>query len=205
MMPRFYLRLLLIPFLLFSTALLIVRAQAYDNLELSQLLLPEGCPAPCFMGIRPQATTMDDAVQILKANPWVQAVDYDQTNNPSGYISWTWSDQQPSWIIGEDRGEIRGADNLVKAITVYTNIPLGDTQLVLGPPEFEIIDPERDQEGLISLYMAFYSRRGLLIENWQRCQVTEPLRNKVIIKVSAASTTANSKPIHSLKDLFRVC
>ncbi len=51
-MPRFYLRLILIPIALFTLVLIVIHAQPYDDHELRELLLPEGCPAPCFMGIR---------------------------------------------------------------------------------------------------------------------------------------------------------
>ena len=50
---RLHLGLILIFAILFTSALLIVHAQLYDNHELRDLLLPDGCPAPCFMGIRP--------------------------------------------------------------------------------------------------------------------------------------------------------
>lgn len=50
-MTRTFLRLSLPLILLFTTALFIIRAQPYNDHELRELLLPEGCSAPCFMGV----------------------------------------------------------------------------------------------------------------------------------------------------------
>ena len=52
-MIHLYVRLTLLPVLLLTVALLLIRAQPYDDHELRALLLPEGCPAPCFMGEDP--------------------------------------------------------------------------------------------------------------------------------------------------------
>src|SRR5437868_2844239 len=92
-MPRFYLRLILTPFLLFSTALLLIFAQPYDDHELRQLLIPKGCPAPCFIGIRPGVTTMEETLAILKSNQWIGDI-----QQHAGTIEWTWSEASPRII-----------------------------------------------------------------------------------------------------------
>ncbi|MEP6988427.1 MAG: hypothetical protein ABI970_22685 [Chloroflexota bacterium] len=200
-MSRLFLRLTLFLLLIFTAALLLIHAQPYNDHELRAVLLPEGCPAPCFMGIRPGVTTVDEAMKLLAANGWV-----DQINNQSSYISWKWRDQKPPWISQNEQGEIRLTDQRVSTITIYTDLPLGNTRLAFGLPDVEMVDPEKDQNNPISLYMAFYNQKGLLFENWQPCNVTEPLRTTVMIKMSEASTTkAFSKPINSLTDLFRAC
>jgi len=71
-MTRFYIRWLFIPLIVFSIALWLIRLQPDDEHELRQLLLPEGCPAPCFLGIRPGVTTYDEAIQLLVASKWVE-------------------------------------------------------------------------------------------------------------------------------------
>src|SRR5882762_8583233 len=94
LMHRFYFRLILIPLALFTAALLLIHTQPYDDHDLRQLLLPEGCPAPCFMGIRPGVTTMDEAEQLLNENQWVNKITFASDT----YIAWTWNGKQPSWI-----------------------------------------------------------------------------------------------------------
>jgi len=202
---RIYARLIVILLLLFTAALLLINIRPYDDHDLRQLLLPEGCPAPCFMGIRPGVTTQDEAITLLKANKWVDKVNTETLNNMVGYISWTWSDQKPKWIQKNIQGEIRAANNLVSTITVYTDMPLGDTRLALGLPDMEIVDPERDQRGPIFLYMAFYGQKGLLIQNWQSCDVSEPFRSTVLVKIGTVSSTTSSEHFNSLNDLFHSC
>src|SRR5262249_36733781 len=68
---RLYLHLILLPLVIFTAALLLAHTQPLDDHELRELLLPEGCPAPCFMGIRPGVTTEDDAIAIIKASKWI--------------------------------------------------------------------------------------------------------------------------------------
>ena len=104
-MPRFYLRFLIITFLLFSATLLLIHAQPYDDHELRELLLPEGCLAPCLMGIRPGVTTMDEAVAILQANKWVAQIKK-ESNGFGDTIKWTWNNQIPERIIPTSHGQI---------------------------------------------------------------------------------------------------
>src|SRR3954452_886073 len=99
-MLRFYLRLVSLPILLFTAVLLLIHAQPYDDHELRQLLLPDGCPAPCFMGIRPGVTTIEEAGRILEASEWAK----DVQNGPFDLI-WRWSNRKPDWIgAGENFG-----------------------------------------------------------------------------------------------------
>jgi len=92
-MLRFYLRLIFIPVLIFTLVLILIRARPYDDHGLRKLLLPEGCPSPCFMGIRPGVTTGEEAIRILKMSGWVTQVTQDLN-----VISWTWNGKQPHYL-----------------------------------------------------------------------------------------------------------
>lgn len=97
-MTRFYLRLILVATILFTALLLIIHAQPYDDHELRQLLLPEGCPAPCFMGIRPGVTTMDEAVKLLRTSDWVDRLtigESEPSSSRTARITWIWSEKAP--------------------------------------------------------------------------------------------------------------
>src|SRR5678816_3271580 len=75
-MLRFYLRLTFLPVLVLTVATLLIHTQPYDDRELRQVLLPEGCPAPCFLGIRPGVTTGDDAIKLLQQSGWADHIEY---------------------------------------------------------------------------------------------------------------------------------
>jgi hypothetical protein len=68
MMIRYLLRWMLILSSALLLPVLLIRAQPYDDRALREFLTPpEGCPAPCFMGIRPGVTTAEEAEQLLAA------------------------------------------------------------------------------------------------------------------------------------------
>ncbi len=67
-MIRLYGRLFILGLLVFTTLLLLIHAQSYDDHELRELLMPEGCSSPCFMGIKAGVTTVENAVKNLEAS-----------------------------------------------------------------------------------------------------------------------------------------
>src|SRR6185369_14911882 len=97
-MLRFYSRFILTPIVAFTVVLMLIHAQPYDDRELHQILLPEDCPPPCFMGIRPGVTTVDEVIKVLQNNKWVGQIENQTQSNLVGSITWAWSDQTPSWI-----------------------------------------------------------------------------------------------------------
>jgi hypothetical protein len=102
--------------IIFTVALLLIHAQPYDDTELRAFLFPANdCAAPCFMGIQPGVTTIDDALAVLETNAWVGEV-Y-KINYPS-YLSWSWSGLQPTFIDSSKNGEIaaysgRGVEKII--------------------------------------------------------------------------------------------
>lgn len=69
------LKLALLITVLFTMLMLLIHAQPYDDMELRAFLTPpDGCPAPCFMGIQPGLTTLRDTAKHLKSNPNVTEV-----------------------------------------------------------------------------------------------------------------------------------
>jgi hypothetical protein len=204
-----YLRLIVILITLLTAVLLLIHSQPYDDHGLNDLLKPADCSAPCFMGIQPGVTTQDEAIKLLQASAWVKHVETQTLNNMVGYITWTWSDQKPSWIDGREQGEIRAANQVVSNIMIYSDIPLGNTRLALGVPDAEMFDPGRTADGPILLYMAFYDQRGILVQNFQPCNLTEPLRSMVTLKISSVTSTQSFMQTltrdHSLRDLYRAC
>ena len=141
-MFRFYLCLVIVPFLIFTAALLI-RAQPYDDHELRQLLLPEGCPAPCFMDIRPGVTTVKEAILILEASGWVKDIHLTKATSVTDgetFISvrWIWNEKQsrlidstfPGYLISYEQ-DIRSA---VDEVHISTAIASGFIQLILQFP-----------------------------------------------------------------------
>ncbi len=203
-MIGFYLRRVLWPVLLFTVLLMMIRIRPYDDHEARQLLLPDGCPAPCFIGIQPGISTAKDALKQLEASTWITNID-DLTRGSQGYIRWDWSDQKPEWISDDTKGKLWIVENLVDTITIYSDFVLGETQLALGLPEGELVDPTQNRSGTSSLYTAFYNQKGLQLKIWQPCNVVEPYLRPVIVMFSPKSKAYAYPYRNWLKDVFRVC
>ena len=140
-MTRFYLRLALLPLALFSTVLLLIHAQPYDDHELRQLLLPEGCPAPCFMGIRPGVTKTSEMLQILKASGWVDKIEEGDFGDFYGGIDW--NGKQPLiWQINAPEVEIYAnrdfPNGKVKAFLVSSTLSLSSFWITFGKPYWSL-------------------------------------------------------------------
>ena len=105
-MTTFYLRLALLPLLFITAVMLAVRAQPYDEQvrkELGQLLFGSECPAPCFLGIRPFKTTVNEAVDLLNTSGWVSdIIKLDKCCEPFIYDI-VWSPDAPDWLDREQR------------------------------------------------------------------------------------------------------
>jgi hypothetical protein len=201
-MSRFYLRISLIPIALFTLVLILIHAQPYDDHELRELLLPEGCPAPCFMGIRPGVTTVDEAIKILEVNKWIGKINNETSDNDIGFIYWNWSDQAPNWISKNGRGVIWATQKIVHSILIDTQFLLGDTRLVFGLPNYELIEPELMPS---ILYSAFYDQWGVAIQYWHSCHSAHPLLHYISIKFSVPLPADNFLHSDSLNDLLGIC
>jgi hypothetical protein len=163
-MTRFYLRLVILPFVIFIVVLLLMHAPRYDNHELRELLPPEGCPAPCFMGIRPGVTTMTEAERLLNENKWVGKITF--ANNT--YITWIWSGQQPTWIDQTPKGSLSGVDDTVTALQVSSRIRFGDMQLDMG--RNGILEQWAYQTGRYATYTVSYPEHHLKLNFMVDCQ-----------------------------------
>ncbi|MBI1278946.1 MAG: hypothetical protein GC179_12530 [Anaerolineaceae bacterium] len=141
-MLRFYLRLALIPIALFTIALILIHTQPYDDHELRELLLPEGCPAPCFMGIRPGITTKDEAMKLLASSGWVEMGDSTSLiENDNFPLTLKWNGKQAQLLNAEEGFGLRvifqrASPKTVVQITfnLTTQVSLGDVYLLLGKP-----------------------------------------------------------------------
>lgn len=142
-MLRLLLRYALGSSLLLVLPLWLIRAQPHDNQVLAALLtLPEDCAAPCFMGIRPGTTTMEQALSILQTHPWAEVVQQGYPRHDiwprSGFrdLSWTWSDavsdeidtRYPGTIVFVDSGDA----TVVEFLRIHTRLPLPLVEASLG-------------------------------------------------------------------------
>jgi hypothetical protein len=143
----------------FALLIAIIVAQRSDDSNLRQFLLPpDGCPIPCWQGIRPGVTRWDEANQLLKSHPWVQlVVYYPGMDSNSGLITWTWSEAHPVDINANRVGTLWVENGVVKAIDIPTTIPFGQIWLLLQRPEQGIILTTSVQPRRVEHHAAYLS------------------------------------------------
>jgi hypothetical protein len=141
-MSRIYFKIALPLFGMFIliTGVIYARSSPYDDRDLRALLTPDGCPAPCIMGIRPGVTTAYEAVQKLQENPWVKDLQVNR-NSDGAMVSaqWEWNGKQPSLIPSQspafllfsmtDEGAI-----FIDKMTLTTSVPIAYAYLLMGQP-----------------------------------------------------------------------
>jgi hypothetical protein len=171
-------RVLILPIValpaLFMMCIGLIQAQPYDGHQLRALLTPpNGCTMPCFIGIRPGITRLDDAVAILRTHEWVGEVTpavYHRGDTVSGFIYWFWNGQQPVVLGGNSQQTLRIEDGVVQDISIYTNIALADAWLLYGLPSRAIVAfrPSTTQ-GEIILNSNGYPELGLAVVSNPPC------------------------------------
>jgi hypothetical protein len=135
---RFIFRGSLLLIVALAAAITLVRAQPHERPPDLRAFLspPDGCTAPCWQGIRPGVTTVNDAYDILEQLEWVESVDlYIDLNS----LVWTWNGTQPDWIDASQRGVVVMDGKHVQYVGFSTNLSFGDVWLALGAPEQNVV------------------------------------------------------------------
>jgi hypothetical protein len=148
---------LLIPLTL-AAAMLVALAQArpHDDSALRELLLPpDGCPAPCWLGIQPGITRLDAAAGTMEETGRLEAVE--RPFRYSGEVSGA----EMSVSLMDHPGT--AAENpIIEAVRLkLTGVTLGEIQLALGQPD-RVITYITPQYGNTS-FVAAYSRYSLYV------------------------------------------
>jgi hypothetical protein len=182
-MLRFYLRFAVIP-LFFTGILALIHAQPYDNSGLREFLLPEGCPAPCFMGIRPGVTSATEAIRTLEISGWVSQLETTATS-----VSWSWNGKQPAFIDVLQRPYINfskplSKDAVVIDMIIPTQFPMGSVMLLMKKPLSFMVLRAANNYGLISevTYVALrYNDIRIQGSTFCPSQIHDVMQRKVIL------------------------
>jgi len=134
-------------------ALLLIHIQPNEDSELRHILLPEGCPAPCFMGIRPGVTTGEEAIKLLQKSGWAGHFEYVLYGSE---LKLKWNRSSPSWLTND--GAYGGPviwiqHGLVSEFRIDTTLSLGAIQLVMGTSPLQKIYVDH-REGYKYLFYA---------------------------------------------------
>lgn len=129
-MFRLILRIAVLPFIILSATLLTIRAQPYANPDVRSFVLPEGCPAPCFMGIQPGITKPQDAIDQLRGSNMIAKVGVSESLQT---VAWFWNDNPSALLNKQEIPALFYDHHSVSSIRLYTTISLGELLLELEP------------------------------------------------------------------------
>ncbi|MBZ0303948.1 MAG: hypothetical protein K8J31_29690 [Anaerolineae bacterium] len=118
-----------------------LRPAVEPNLEgyLRLFSTSDTCPRTCLLGIQPDATTLNQAVALLQAHPWVQSV---QTSSGTTFersvtLTWEWSGAQPEIIAADQPGVLFARwypginDYIVSSLSIETRLRFEDLRRAL--------------------------------------------------------------------------
>ncbi len=136
---RCWLRFVTVVTALWLLPVLLIRAQPYDDRDLRAFLAPSAdCLAPCFMGIRPGVTTIEEAMLILQGSPWVS--DRIESREFSRIII-VWEGSESSLIDTASSGRLSFSGGVIQNINIRTHITLGDLWAGLGQVDWATQTP----------------------------------------------------------------
>ncbi len=214
---QLFLRLVLILNVVLALPIFIIRAQPRP--EQASLDLPvsiEDCLQPCFLGIRPGVTTVDEAMSILQSHEWVQSVQLRAAGNGYGQIRWGWSGLQTALIDDSYEGRItfyweeddpinkQPGTVTVDTLLLHTRLRMHDAQTWFGAPDSGTITIDYFDDHL--QYSAAYHRRAasLRLSTTVACPATWMsywnARVDLMLTIGHGSSTYLEPP-----DILRLC
>lgn len=134
-MIRLWLHGVVAALITFALAVGAIAGQPRDNADIRAFFsAPDGCTAPCFLGIHPGVTRRDEALAVLQAQPWITGLQDDGDS-----IKWMWNGRQPAFISQLDSrfyaGRVDFRDELVTSISLPTAVRYGDFLALFGTPD----------------------------------------------------------------------
>ncbi len=182
-MLRLLLRPLCAALLLSVLPMVVIRAQTHDDSSLRAFLTPpEGCLAPCFMGIRPGVTSTQEAIALLREHAWVERIEANENQVDTrgrllyGTLTWTWSDAAPAEIDRTEQGRIffNQPDPFYNALVVHsiqiqTRVRTFRVQEWFGPPDYSMVSYQNRHLGYAVSYFLEDVPAAVMISTRMTC------------------------------------
>jgi hypothetical protein len=149
----------------------LIRSQPRDDDALRAFLSPPaGCPVPCFIGIRPGETTLEDAVAILSTHDWVDDVEV----KDGGMVRWHWAETNPGWLDTSADNWIRTDDGRVVYVGVATRVTMGDLWLALDQPLHGVVVGGLEGGEPFAFFLGVYYERRVMVSAGGACPLHPP-------------------------------
>jgi hypothetical protein len=203
-------RLALALMAVFVLAITAIRSQPYDDSDVRAFLLPpEGCEAPCFLGIRIGISTKEEATALLESQGGTITSDAGRTYfDDSVEFLWQWSGPGIRFIRSDKPMIVDVIEGKVSRMRIPMQISLGETWLALGAPFYGAIGTS--QNGTPSIgYGGVYADYQFLISTSPRCPAGPLWKHPADLFYATAQGSINdrelSQPSQFPNQSYRMC
>jgi hypothetical protein len=162
---RFQMRVTLSLLVIFIATLLVFHVQPYDR-DIKDILLPDDCPLPCFMGIRPGITRQTQAIDILKASLWVSEINLQKLPY---IVEWKAAPAAERWPNLDTLNVVSFSGDLVENVDLNMNLNVSDVLMVLGRPDIKNIMMDINH----FYYTGVYIKDGVIVREQHLCPAAE--------------------------------
>jgi len=150
--------------LMFAVLVALAQARPHDDADLRALLLPDGCPAPCWQGIRLGETRLNTAGAMMES-------ELEPIERPDRYRGRLFG--SPVSVALMTHPGVRGANPVVEMVRLrLPETSFGELQLALGQPD-RVLAYTTPEHGYTPL-MAVYSHYSLyVLVNMPTCALNQ--------------------------------
>src|SRR5690606_1648114 len=146
-----------------AAAISVIFVLPYPPTDLDPLLdAPPDCAMPCWQGIQPGKTSLDEAIALLERSPWVSEI-YPALNS----VDWEWNGAQPA-LDGDTSGwQLQGRmqfdqDDTIMNVVMRTRLSFRALWMALGTPDrVMLLSPDTTLPFRYIYHIAVYDRYSL--------------------------------------------
>ncbi len=158
-------RVMLLIWLGLAGAALTIYAARAEAHPMRDLLEPDVCAMPCFLGIRPGITRASEALILLQHHPWIVPDSLyisEDTTRQYMWVSWRWQPERAGSFKGSAIVTFSIRSSTITLIQAHTRLSLGAVQLEMGNPDYARYNALQ--------YAAYYTDSGLMISVTPNCR-----------------------------------
>jgi hypothetical protein len=153
----------------------------------------EPCSPPCWENITPGITSVKDATEYLRANPWIRNV-FVRMEKDQGYIVWEWNNGEEGGDILFDTGSLESPIRFIRPYLSSRN-RFGDIVAKFGEPSdvkaFAETTPDRPVRILYTIEVIFRSK-GLHLRSSQNPFIKPDLSPETIFDIVSFFSSEDS-------------
>jgi hypothetical protein len=203
-------RLALVLMAVFVLAITAISSLPHDDSDVRAFLLPpEGCEAPCFLGIRIGISTKEEAIALFESQGGSITSDAGRTYfDDSVEFLWQWNGPGVRFVRSDEPIIVDVIEGKVSRLRIPLRMSLGETWLALGAPLYAAIGTS--QNGTPSIgYGGVYTDYQFLISTSPLCPAGPLWRHPAELFYATAQGSLDdrdySQPSQFPNQSYRMC